>query len=77
MPLMLRVKSDVLADIDNLAGAANMDRSEFIKMWLGTIANLKREYAQRAIADIPLDRFKVLPGRPRGSLNFKGDNASQ
>ena len=59
-----RVNADVLRNIDNLAGAANVDRSDWIKAWLGHLANLKREYSFRAMADIPEERFKGLPGRP-------------
>ena len=62
--LSIRVNADVLARIDNLAGAANVDRAEWIRAWLGHLSNLRREVSLRAMADIPPDRFKGLPGRP-------------
>jgi hypothetical protein len=63
-PVQFRVRTDVVAAIDNLAGAANLDRAEYLKLWLGAIARLKREHAVRAIAAIPQEMFKGLPGRP-------------
>ena len=63
--IQVRVNPQIVKEIDNLAGASNLDRSEYLKLWLGAITRLKREYAVRAIADIPQDRFRGLPGRPR------------
>jgi hypothetical protein len=62
--LALRVPVEVLQRIDNLAGASHLDRSEFVKAWLGCLSHLKREFALRAMADIPAERFRGLPGRP-------------
>ena len=62
--LSVRIPVDVLQRIDNLAGAAHLDRSEYVKAWLGYVSNLKRDYALRAMADIPEDRFRGLAGRP-------------
>lgn len=62
--LQVRLNPEVLKQIDNLAGAANLDRSEYLKLWLGAIARLKRERAIDAISGIPKDFFKGLPGRP-------------
>jgi len=63
--LAVRLHPDVMRNIDNLAGAAHLDRSAWIKAWLGSLSNLRREYSLRALADIPPDRFKGLPGRPQ------------
>ena len=62
--LQFRVPAHVLGQIDNLAGAANLDRAGYMRMWTGAIAELKRENAVRALAAIPKDMFKGLPGRP-------------
>lgn len=62
--LQFRVTPNVIKEIDNLAGAAHLDRAEFLRLWIGAIARLKRENGVRALADIPPDRFKNLPGRP-------------
>jgi hypothetical protein len=62
--LSIRLNADVLHRIDNLAGAANVDRAEWVRAWLGHLSNLRREVSLRAMADIPPDRFKGLPGRP-------------
>ena len=62
--LSIRLNADVLQRIDNLAGAANVERAEWVRAWLGHLSNLRRESSLRAMADIPADRFKGLPGRP-------------
>jgi hypothetical protein len=68
--LQFRVTPQLARDIDNLAGAANLDRAAFLRFWIGSIARLKREYAVRAIADIPADRFRNLPGRPSDTTGY-------
>jgi hypothetical protein len=68
--LQFRITPKIAQELDNLAGAANLDRPEFLRFWIGTIARLKREYAVRAIADIPADRFKNLPGRPSDTTGY-------
>ncbi len=62
--LQFRIKPNVLKEIDNLAGAANLDRTEYLRLWIGAIARLKRENATRALHAIPQDMFKGLSGRP-------------
>lgn len=63
--IAFRVSPEVLDRVEQLAAAANLDRSTWAKAWLGYLSNLKREYAMRAMADIPQDRFKGVPGRPK------------
>jgi hypothetical protein len=62
--IAVRLTPAVARELGNLAGAANQNRAEFIRYWLGGIARLKREHATRAFAHIPLSCFKGLPGRP-------------
>ncbi|MFA5264422.1 MAG: hypothetical protein WC378_11405 [Opitutaceae bacterium] len=65
--VQFRVNANVLAAVDNLAGSSNLDRAEYLKLWIGAIARLKRERAIDAISSIPKDYFKALPGRPSGA----------
>jgi len=62
--LSVRVSRDVLDDIDKLASAARLDRSEYVKLWLGVIARVKREAAVTAVTSIPAELLKGFPGRP-------------
>jgi hypothetical protein len=50
--------------LENLAGAAGMDRPTYCRTILARFARLKREYALEAITGIPREYFKGLPGRP-------------
>ena len=61
---LARLLPNVARELSNLAGTANLDRAELLRCWLGSTARLKRDYATRALADIPVSRFKGLPGRP-------------
>lgn len=62
--LSIRLNSDVLQKIDNLAGAANVDRAEWVRAWLGHLANLRREMSLRAMGEIPEKCFRGFAGRP-------------
>ena len=64
IPVQFRVSANVIAAVDNLAGAANLDRAEYLKLWLGVICRLRREHAIAAITAIPAEYFKSFPGRP-------------
>jgi len=67
--IAIRLNPAIAREISNLAGASNLDRAEFLRYWIGAIARLKREYATRALHDIPLQRFRGLPGRPSDSTD--------
>jgi hypothetical protein len=62
--LQLRVSHDVAEKLQNIAGAANMDRNEYLRAWLGVIANVKRQYAIKAMGSIPEEYMKGTAGRP-------------
>lgn len=62
--LSVRVPKEVLSEIDGLAKASRLERSEYVKLWLGVIGRLKREYALAAVTSIPPDMLKGYPGRP-------------
>ena len=62
--LGLRVSPDVAETLTNLAGAAHMDRNEYLRAWLGVIANVKRQYAIKAMGSIPENYMKGTAGRP-------------
>ena len=60
----VRVSPEVAETLSNLAGAAHLDRNEYVKAWLGVIANLKRQYATKALGSIPEEYMKGMAGRP-------------
>lgn len=67
--LQCRVSSRIMKDFDNLAEAAGLRRSSYLKMWIAMIIRLKREHAIRALTALPDTFFKASPGRPRENVD--------
>lgn len=69
--LAARIERDTLKDFDALAKAAGLDRSSYLKLWIGMIRRLKREHAVSALSSIPAEMLKSFPGRPTDEASGK------
>ncbi len=62
--LATRIEPETLKEFDALAKCAGLERSSYLRLWVGTIRRLKREHALSAITSIPPEMLKGFPGRP-------------
>jgi len=76
IPLQIRVKEEVLNEVERVANAAGIERNDYILLWLGRIAQIKLDYGLDALTSIPKEFFKTRPGRPTTASRTAGQGTT-